>query len=141
MIGEPVTQENEISMIGKPEPERSATAYSNGAEVKLSRAFHVVAEDHGIAYRATVVVDDQIVDADRGSQPLGSAANHSGAPERWAVRCRLAAWRGVRRLTTRLLCGTLLCAKSGSSMFERNRVQWQQFKHRVRQVTWDKPEA
>ena len=59
MIGEPVTQENEISMIGKPEPERSATAYSNGAEVKLSRAFHVLAEDQGIAYRATVVVDDQ----------------------------------------------------------------------------------
>jgi len=72
----------------------------------VSRAFGVLKEDQGVAFRATVVVGRpghralaQRQRPQRGTQPRRSAAHRAGPPERRAVQRRLAQGTGVRRVS------------------------------------------
>ena len=71
----------------------------------VSRAFGVLKEDQGVAYRATIVVDDKgivrsvaVNDLSARPEPAGDAAHRAGPPERRALRRGLEEGRQVRRL-------------------------------------------
>ncbi|NJK89975.1 MAG: redoxin domain-containing protein [Myxococcales bacterium] len=64
---------------------------------EVSRAFGVLKEDQGIAFRATVIVDDKGIirsvsmnDLSVGRSPPRSAPHGTGPAERRTLRCRVA---------------------------------------------------